>query len=243
MPNLTAQNPEYFVTSMMGYVDGSRSHSMMKRLVGKLDEATIVELGVYYAVQQPVRSSTQGAGDANVGRRLAGNCAGCHGENGNNHKASMPSLAGQDAKYFIKAMNHYKGSKRQHQKMFEAVEALSEQDTIDLATYYAAQEPLQREGVRTPLKSTEWLARCGRCHGIDGNSSDPRFPMLAGQDKSYLTNTIRSYAVGERANTTMHAMADPPSSMDVERMGTYFAGQQAKAVVYIQLPCGGDDQE
>jgi cytochrome c553 len=242
MPNLTAQNPEYFLSSMLGYVDGSRSHSLMKKLVGSLDEGTIGELGVYYAVQQPVRSQTQGEGDANVGRRLAENCESCHGDNGNTNKAKMPTLAGQDAKYFIKAMNHYKGGKRQNQKMFDAVEALSEQDTIDLATFYAAQEPLKRD-VRAPLKSTEWIVRCGRCHGIDGNSSDPRFPMLAGQDKSYLTNTIRAYAIGERANTTMHAMADPPSSMDIERIGDYFATQQAIAVVYIQLPCGDDHEE
>jgi cytochrome c553 len=243
MPNLTAQNPEYFLTSMLGYVDGSRSHSLMKKLVGSLDEATISELGVYYAVQKPVRSQTQGTGDVNVGRRLAASCEGCHGEGGNNHKAGMPSLAGQDAKYFVKAMNHYKDGKRQHEKMFEAVEALSEQDTIDLATYYAAQEPLQRPGIRTPLKSTEWLARCGRCHGIDGNSSDPRFPMLAGQDKGYLIKTISAYGTGERADTTMHAMAAPPSAMDIERIGTYFSTQPAKAVVYIELPCEHDDQE
>ena len=94
--------------------------------------------------------------------------------------------------------------------------------------------------MRAPLKSTEWIARCARCHGIDGNSSDPRFPMLAGQDESYLVKVIKSYATGEWDETTMHAMADPLSRMDVERIAAYFASQQPKAVVYIQLPCGDD---
>jgi cytochrome c553 len=242
MANLTAQDPEYFVTSMLAYIDGSRSHNLMKKLVAKLDEATIRKMGVFYAVQQPLQTETQGEGDANVGRRLAEDCKSCHGDDGNAKKAKMPTLAGQDAKYFIKAMTHYKNGERQHQKMFEAVERLSEQDMIDLATYYAAEVPRGRD-VRMPLKSTEWITRCERCHGIDGNSSDPRFPMLAGQDKGYLSKVLKAYASGERSNTTMHAMADPLSSMDIERIAAHFASQQSKAVVYIQLPCGDDQQE
>jgi len=238
MPNLTAQHPEYFASSMMGYLDGSRSHRLMKRLAGKLEQATISEMGVFYAVQEPLRTQTQGDGDANVGRRLSEGCAACHGENGNAIKADMPTLAGQDAKYFIKAMKHYKDGKRLHQKMFDAVVDLSEQDMIDLATFYAAQEPVRRD-VRAPLKSNEWIARCERCHGIGGNSNDPRFPMLAGQDASYLKNTLIAKSASE-SDGTMHAMADPLSSMDIERIGTYFASQQPKAVVYIQLPCEDD---
>ena len=98
MPSLTAQDPEYFVTSMMAYVNGDRSHKLMKRLVGKLDEASIKEMGVFYAVQEPLQTETRGEGDANAGRRLAADCANCHGDDGNAAKASMPTLAGQDAK-------------------------------------------------------------------------------------------------------------------------------------------------
>jgi len=242
MPNLTGQDPEYFVTSMMAYVDGSRNHRLMKKLVGSLDEETIKAMGVFYGVQEPLQSETQGEGDTNVGRRLSENCESCHGADGNAKNASMPTLAGQDAKYFIKAMKHYKNGERQHQKMFEAVVELGEQDMIDLATYYAVQEP-RRRNVRAPLKSTEWITRCERCHGIDGNSSDPRFPMLAGQDLAYLKKTLKSYANGARENTTMHAMADPLSAMDIERISVYFATQQPKAVVYMQLPCGDDQQQ
>jgi cytochrome c553 len=242
MPSLTGQDPEYFETSMMAYIDGSRSHRLMGKLVGELDEATIKEMGIFYAVQEPVQTETQGEGDAIVGRRLSEECASCHGDDGNAAKASNPTLAGQDAKYFIKGMNHYKNGERLHKKMFEAVEQLSEQDMIDLATYYAAQEP-RRRNVRMPLNSIEWITRCERCHGIDGNSRDPRFPMLAGQDETYLKQALKAYASEARENTTMHAMADPLSAMDIERIAAYFASQQPKAVVYMQLPCGNDQQK
>ena len=179
MPSLTAQDPEYFVTSMMAYVDGSRSHRLMKRLVGNLDETTLQQMGVFYAVQEPLQTKTLGEGDINVGRRLAKDCESCHGVDGNASNPSMPTLAGQDAKYFLKAMRHYKDGTRKHEKMFEAAEPISEQDMIDMASYYAAEVPRRRD-VRMPLNSAEWIKRCERCHGIDGNSSDPRFPMLAG---------------------------------------------------------------
>jgi len=235
IPSLTAQDPDYFVASMLAYIDGSRSHKMMKKLVGRLDEATIREMGIFYAVQKPLQSKTQGGGDANVGRRLAEDCQSCHGADGNARKGEMPTLAGQDAKYFIKAMKQYKDGKRQHEKMFEAVENLSEQDMTDLATYFAGEEPRRRD-VRLPLKSTEWIARCERCHGIDGNSRDPRFPMLAGQDEMYLRNALQAYASGSRENTTMLAMTDLLNPVNIERISAYFANQHPKTVVYIQLP-------
>jgi len=241
MPSLTAQDPEYFVSAMTAYVDGGRSHSLMKKLAGSLDETTLREMGVYYAVQEPHRSTTQGEGDVNVGHRLAEPCETCHGVDGNAKSPTMPTLAGQDAKYFIKAMTHYKDGSRKNKAMFDAVEALSEQDMLDLASYYAAQEPRRRD-VRMPLKSTEWITRCERCHGIDGNSSDPRYPMLAGQDDTYLRNMMKAYATGALENSTMYAMAAGLSEMDIKRIAAYFSKQQPKAVVYMQLPCGDQQQ-
>jgi cytochrome c553 len=148
----------------------------------------------------------------------------------------MPSLAGQDARYFVKAMKAYKDGKRQHQQMFDAVNELSEADVDNLAAFYASQEPLRRD-VRTPLTTNEWVDRCERCHGIDGNSTDPRFPMLAGQDPTYLAKTLESYIGATRSNTTMHAMSDPLSAADVERIVKHYATREPKSVVYMQLPC------
>lgn len=238
---MTAQAPEYFVAAMMAYVDGSRSHSLMKKLAASLDEKALKEMGVFYAVQEPQQTTTRGDGDINVGRRLSEPCESCHGVDGNAKNPDMPSLAGQDAKYFVKAMTHYKDGTRKHQKMLEAAENISEQDMLDLASYYAAEVPRRRD-VRMPLKSTEWITRCERCHGLDGNSSDPRYPMLAGQDETYLRNMMKAYANGALENTTMYAMAASLSDMDIDRIAAFFASQQPKAAVYMQLPCGDAQQ-
>jgi len=113
---------------------------------------------------------------------------------------------------------------------------LSETDIANLASFYAVQEPVRRN-VRTPLTTTEWIARCERCHGMNGNSTDPRFPMLAGQDPTYLRNALQSYAGKVRGNSTMHAMASPLSAVDIEQIVNYYSTREPKSVVYIELPC------
>ena len=236
MPNLSAQSPEYFVTSMLAYVEGGRDHKLMGKLASGLDEATLDRMGVFYGVQEPVRTSTAGDGNADLGRELAEPCAACHGADGNASGADMPTLAGQDARYFIKAMAAYQDGTRQHEGMFGAVDGLDEAALADLAAFYAAQEPVRRN-VRAPLTTAEWIDRCERCHGIDGNSTDPRFPMLAGQDPVYLANALQAYVGESRGSSTMHAMSAPLEAADIERIVDYYSTREPKSVVYMILPC------
>jgi cytochrome c553 len=236
MPNLAAQSPEYFVASMSAYIKGKRNHKLMTKLAGGLTEATLNKMGVFYAVQEPARTETAGEGNVDLGRDLSEPCASCHGSDGNASGVEMPTLAGQDARYFIKAMNAYQEGKRKHEKMFAAVEKLSESEVADLATFFALQEPVRRN-IRTPLTTAQWIDRCERCHGIDGNSTDPRFPMLAGQDRTYLATALQAYAGTARNNNAMHAMSEPLNESDIERMVEYYSTREPKSVVYMQMPC------
>jgi cytochrome c553 len=214
----------------------------MQKLVAELDDEVLQKLGVFYAVQAPARTETTGEGNADLGRSLVEDCSACHGADGNASGADTPTLAGQDARYFAKAMLAYQEGKRQHDKMFEAVNGLSESDVQNLAAFYAAQEPVRRS-VRTPLTTNEWINRCERCHGLDGNSTDPRFPMLAGQERAYLTAALQAYSGTGRINTTMHAMSDPLSPADIGRIVEHYATRTPKAVVYMQLPCADEAAE
>jgi len=236
MPNLTAQDPEYLVHALQAYRDGDRIHSVMKKLVEELGDDVLERMGVFYAVQEPLRKATTEKGDAELGQALAETCAACHGADGNASGANVPTLAGQDARYFVKAMQGYQEGKRQHEQMAEAAKQLSEADLANLSVFFAAQDPVRRN-VRTPLTTHEWINRCERCHGLDGNSTDPRFPMLAGQERSYLATALQSYAGADRDNSAMHAMADPLSQADIERIVEHYATRQPKSVVYMQLPC------
>lgn len=236
MPNLTAQPVTYFVTSMEAYADERRGHRMMQKLSAGLDRQTLELMGVFYAVQEPTRTESEGDGDSGRGRELAAGCAVCHGDDGNTEGEGMPTLAGQDARYFIKAMQAYRTGARSDQSMRDALEGLTDEDLADLAAFYATNEPLRRN-VRAPLTTDEWIDRCTRCHGVDGNSTDPRFPMLAGQDRTYLTNALAAYRDESRVNSAMHAMAAPLSGEDLGRIAAYYASREPRAVVYLTLPC------
>jgi cytochrome c553 len=66
---------------------------------------------------------------------------------------------------------------------------------------------------------------CAACHGIDGNSVTPDWPMLAGQHASYIVRQLRAFKNGERTDVTMKPFADLLSDQDVLDVAAYFAAQ------------------
>jgi cytochrome c553 len=90
--------------------------------------------------------------------------------------------------------------------------------------------------VRKPLTTAEWVQRCDRCHGVDGNSTDPRLPALAAQRADYLEKVLHAYRTGERKSPQMAAMSDVLTEADVDNLAAYYARQKARAVVYVMLP-------
>lgn len=236
MPSLTAQHPDYFVTAMQAYQAGERSHNMMQMLTKTLSEDVIRDMGLYYALQEPQAAQSSVAGDVAAGRAASAPCASCHGADGNASGADMPSLAGQDAVYLLASMKSYQDGTRDHEAMQGAMADVPPEDVMNMATFYAAQAPLAR-AVRAPLTTREWLERCARCHGSEGNSPDPRYPSLAGQNAPYFIATMEAYATEVRRNRIMHAMSEPLSTADVERLAAYFEVRTPDQVIYLELPC------
>ena len=50
-------------------------------------------------------------------------------------------------------------------------------------------------------------APCAACHGADGNSPSPAFPILAGQYQDYLLRAMADYKTGKRKNPIMTGFA------------------------------------
>lgn len=236
MPNLTAQSPEYFVAAVEAYQSGGRPGNMMTGLVVSIDERAIKNMALYFALQQPRRTSMAGSGDAEAGRELAQACSTCHGADGNVTAPDSPTLAGQDAAYLAAAMRAYASGQRDHAQMATATAELDDADIDSLAAYYAQQEPIARK-VHKPPTVAEWIERCDRCHGIGGNSINPRYPSLASQNESYLARVIENYATGGRHNSTMSAMSQPLRAADIEALAAHYASQRRKSVLYVELPC------
>ena len=198
-------------------------------------DADLSNIALYYALQKPARAQTPAAGDQAAGKAAAAACAGCHGEKGVSANPANPSLAGQDAQYIAAALKAYKDGARSDETMKGLAATLDEAAAKNLAAFYANQQP-QPTNVRKPLTTAEWAQRCDRCHGVNGNSTDPQLPALAGQRVEYLEKTLQAYRTGERKSPQMAAMSEVLTEADVANLAAYYARQKARAVVYVTLP-------
>jgi len=67
-------------------------------------------------------------------------------------------------------------------------------------------------------------AVCAACHGIDGQSRNPAYPHLTGQQREYLEKQLRDFRDGRRVDPTMTAMAKPLSDADIRNIAAYYYG-------------------
>ena len=234
MPSLVGMDPAYLVAATNAYKGGQRKHDMMKALVAGLGEADISNIALFYAAQNPGKAQTPARGNVAAGKAAAAACAGCHGESGVSAGAT-PSLAGQDAQYFVAAMRAYKDGSRADPMMKGPAASLGDTALADLAAYYASLQP-QLPKVSKTLGTGDWAQRCDRCHGVNGNSTDPRVPALAAQRADYLDRILNAYRTGARKSTAMSAMSKVLSEAEVGMLAAYYAQKKARAVVYVQLP-------
>lgn len=70
-------------------------------------------------------------------------------------------------------------------------------------------------------------AACGACHGMDGNSSDPQYPKIAGQHERYIARQLALFKSGTRANPVMLGFSATLSDQDMRDIGAHFATQKA----------------
>jgi len=233
-PNLAGLDPKYLVLAMKAYQRGQRKNDLMKSLLAAASEADINNIALFYALQKPSRSPTPAPGDRAAGKAAAAACNGCHGEGGIS-ASTTPSLAGQDAQYLADALRAYKDGSRSDETMKGLAAALDDNAIKNLSAFYASLQPRQPD-VRKPLTTEEWTQRCDRCHGLNGNSTDPRAPALAAQRLDYLEKVLHDYRTGVRKSREMAAMSGVLTEMDVDNLAAHYASQMARAIVFVPVP-------
>jgi cytochrome c553 len=235
MPSLIGQDPKYLVGAMTAYKTGLRKNDIMKAMMAVPDNAALNNVALYFALQKPARAQTPAAGDQAAGKAAAAACAGCHGSPGVSGNPATPSLAGQDAQYLVAALTEYKDGSRSDATMKGVAATINDTVFKDLAAFYATQTPAA-PNVRKPLSTAEWVQRCDRCHGTNGNSNDPRLPALAGQRVEYLERVLLAYRGGTRKSPEMSAMSDALTEADIKNLAAYYAHQKPRAVVFVTVP-------
>ncbi len=70
---------------------------------------------------------------------------------------------------------------------------------------------------------------CFICHGIDGESSSPVFPRLAGQNAAYVARQLADYKSGKRVSSAMQPMVRDLNAADFKALGAWFASRKPQA--------------
>jgi len=234
IPHLAAQHERYLLASIKAYREGKRTHAALKQMAEHMSEADVRNVAAYYASLPPV--ATTSAKDAKVflpyenGKRLAAACAKCHAEDGNSKIPGTPSLAGQQPRYFVVALQEYLHRERKIDPMHALLPRLSRLDMESLALYFASQTPAQRAApsVGNPADGEPLTAVCGGCHGFHGVSADAATPSLAGQDARYLVNAMKAYRK-TREHEGMRRYVAPLSDKDINNIAAFYTVQKSTA--------------
>jgi len=73
---------------------------------------------------------------------------------------------------------------------------------------------------------------CFACHGPNGNSESPLFPILAGQSWRYIYIQLKDFKEGRRTDPVMSPMVADLSRDDMIALGNFFAAQKSRPIKF-----------
>jgi cytochrome c553 len=75
---------------------------------------------------------------------------------------------------------------------------------------------------------------CGTCHGPHGNSTQPKFPRIAGQNATYLATQLKAFRSQTRGDPDalgyMWGMAGQLDDTTIDALAKYYSGQRPEPV-------------
>ncbi|MDB5541635.1 MAG: Cytochrome [Devosia sp.] len=176
------------------------------------------------------------SGDAERGAFIAMNCVACHGQRGVSGSDVYPTLAGMSPAVIYKQLDDFRTGKRPWGVMGGVAKALSDQDSADVAAYFASQPnglpPV--DGYRVPepgrsLRETNPAKRlafagdpargippCAACHGQGGYKIGA--PALQQQRPDYIEAELQFFAQGVRANDIFGQMRNIAKQLTPDEM-------------------------
>jgi cytochrome c553 len=92
---------------------------------------------------------------------------------------------------------------------------------LGLASTTTAEEVLKGSSEAGASKA----AVCTACHGVNGNSSNPEWPNLAGQNAVYIREQLAMFKARKRVNEIMYPVVANMAEQDFADVASYFAEQ------------------
>ena len=66
---------------------------------------------------------------------------------------------------------------------------------------------------------------CSACHGVNGNSTNPEWPVLAGQNAVYIREQLGMFKARKRINEIMYPIVAQMSDQDFADVAAFFSAQ------------------
>ena len=182
---------------------------------------------------------TIGAGNADSGKDKVATCVACHGQDGNSMVGLWSSLAGQNANYLVRQLQHIKSGKRSIVEMAGLLDNFSTKDLDDIAAFYASKNNTigQVEADKVELgrklyysgSLEKGIPACTACHSPKGKGNAPAgYPLLSGQQVDYVTKSLKNYRSGERNNDEssqmMMAIAYKLDDVEIDALSSFING-------------------
>ena len=178
-------------------------------------------------------------GDAAKAQKIVNDvCGACHSTDGNSTSPAYPSLAGQHPEYIAKQLSEFKSGARKNSIMAPNAAKLSDEDMLNLAAYYSAQQPKPRLAKDAALiaegqkiykggNAGSGVPACASCHGPAGSGIPVQFPRLAGQHAKYVLSQLKNFRSGDRANDggkMMQVIARKMTDQEMKAVAEYING-------------------
>jgi len=181
----------------------------------------------------------QAAGDPDVGKEKAAQCASCHGADGNSINPEWPKLAGQHADYLVKQLQYFEAGERENVTMKPMASVLDARGRKDVAAFYATQKVSPGKADPELVELGERIYRSGNpesgvapcmgCHGPNGAGNPAAlYPALRGQHAKYTEIQLHGFAEGKRANENakkmMQLLARRMTNREIRAVSSYIQG-------------------
>ncbi len=195
-------------------------------------------------------------------------CNSCHGMDAmGDDNLGTPRLAGQISQFLVKQLTDFGNDKRLDKTMFVMntnAKGLTPQDRRDVVGYVSqlGLERLMEKRQTSNLKELkangievgkDYLGKaivnygdldrgipaCKSCHGYNGRGRGPVYPMINQQRYVYLTNQLKNWRDGSRANDPMAQMqivARKLTDDDIKNLATFLTGARPTNLGNYRVP-------
>jgi cytochrome c oxidase subunit 2 len=159
-----------------------------------------------------VLASPVHSADPEAGKQAYQSCVSCHGDQAQGNDAlGAPALAGQQAAYIVRQIDHFQTGLRGREDAFaaqmpEMVKDMDKDAIANVAAYVSSLAPAKTEMAEGDLRqgNNYYHGSCGGCHGGKAEGNELlNAPRLAGLSPAYLKRQFEHFKSGTRGSDAL----------------------------------------